>query len=197
MDKALFTRHAESDYSARGLVNGDPSVRVGLTEAGREQARALGAALASETIDLCVISEFPRTHETADEALAGRDVPRLVVTELNDPDYGDYEGGSLSDYRAWVTAHGSRVPIPGGRESRLDMIQRYARGLGAVLARPEATVLCVLHSLPLAYLIGALEGRDPAPRMGLVGYAEVLRIGRAELERAIARLETWCLAPTW
>jgi probable phosphoglycerate mutase len=197
IEVVLLARHAESEYSARGLVNGDPSVAVALTETGRRQARALGNALDGEGVDLCVVTDFPRTRETADLALTGRGVPRLVVAELDDPDYGDFEGRTLEEFRAWVAEHGSRAPIPGSTESRLDLVRRYAAGFRIVLARSERAVLCVLHSLPLAYLAGSLEGRDPAPRMELVGYAEVTRLRAAELERAVARLEAWCGAPTW
>jgi len=197
METALLVRHAESEYSASGLVNGDPSIRVALTPTGRQQARALGAALAGERIDLCVVTDFPRTQETADIALGDRPPPRLVVPELNDPDYGDFEGASLEEYRAWVGEHGSRVRIPGSLESRLDLVRRYALGFRTVLARPEPTVLCVLHSLPLAYVAGALDGRDPAPRMAVVGYAKVVRVEEAALDRAVARLEAWGEAPTW
>jgi probable phosphoglycerate mutase len=197
MELSLLARHAESEYSVKGLVNGDPAVSVGLTPAGRRQARALGAALAGEEVDLCIVTEFPRTQETADLALHERSTPRLVVPELNDPDYGDFEGLQLEDYRAWVAEHGSRVGIPGSTESRLDLVRRYARGFRTVLARPERTVLSVLHSLPLAYMVAALDGRDPAPRMDLVGYAELMRVEAPALERAVARLEAWSGAPTW
>ena len=37
----MFVRHGESEYSAKMLVNGDPSVAVALTEEGREQAEQL------------------------------------------------------------------------------------------------------------------------------------------------------------
>ena len=37
-----------------------------------------------EQIDLAAVTEFRRTQETADLALEGRDVPRLVVPELNE-----------------------------------------------------------------------------------------------------------------
>jgi 2,3-bisphosphoglycerate-dependent phosphoglycerate mutase len=197
VDVALFVRHAESEYSAKGLVNGDPAVPVGLTATGERQARALRALLAAEPIDLCVVTEFPRTQATADLALDGRSVPRLVVRDLNDPDYGEFEGAALDDYRAWVAAQGSRVRIRGSGESRLDLVRRYVRGFRTVLGRPETTVLCVLHSLPLAYLLAALEERDPAPRMALVGYTEVVWTTAVELAPAVERLETWCLAPTW
>jgi broad specificity phosphatase PhoE len=196
MQSVFLVRHAESEYSALGLVNGDPSVAVGLTEEGRRQARLLGEALSGEEVDLCVVTELSRTRETAELALANP-VRFLVVPELNDPDYGEFEGGSLDEYRAWVGEHGSGVLIPGSRESRLDLVRRYARGFRVVLGRPELVVLCVLHSLPLAYVAGALDGRAPAPRMAVVGYAEAAQVEAAALERAVARLEAWCGAPTW
>ena len=39
MDELILVRHAESEYSVRGLLNGDPRVAVALTDEGREQAR--------------------------------------------------------------------------------------------------------------------------------------------------------------
>jgi probable phosphoglycerate mutase len=197
MESVFLVRHAESEYSALGLVNGDPSVAVGLTEEGQRQARALREALSGEVVELCVVTEFSRTRETAALALTGQAVQFLVVPELNDPDYGDFEGALLDDYRAWLGEHGSSVLIPGSRESRLDLVRRYARGFRVVLSRPERVVLCVLHSLPLAYVAGALDGRAPAPRMAVVGYAEAVQVEAAALDRAVARLEAWCGAPTW
>ena len=95
MKQLLLARHGESEYSAKQLVNGDPGVSCPLTETGRDQARALGGILAEEQIDLCAVTEFERVRETAELALAGRDVPFIVVPELNDPRYGEFEGGSL------------------------------------------------------------------------------------------------------
>ena len=79
MEEAILSRHGESEYSVRGAINGDPTVAVALTEEGREQARRLGELLGDEPIELCVTSEFQRVRETADLALAGRGVPRLVL----------------------------------------------------------------------------------------------------------------------
>ena len=120
MERALLTRHAESQASVEGLTNGDPLRDVPLTEAGREQARALGLRLASEELDLCVVTEFRRTQETADIALEGRGVTRLVLPALNDIRFGDYEGRLLADYRVWARAHGPEDVVPGGDESRAD-----------------------------------------------------------------------------
>src|SRR5919202_2472513 len=116
MDDVILARHGVSEYSLRGIVNGDPAVAVALTETGREQARRLGELLADEPIELCVTSEFVRVRETADLALAGRDVPRLVVPELNDVRYGEFEGRPFEDYLVWARAYPPTDACPGGGE---------------------------------------------------------------------------------
>jgi len=105
METVILARHGESEYSVRGLVNGDPSVRVPLTAQGRDEARLLGERLRGRELDLCVTSDFERAEETASVALAGRDVRRLVVPELGDIHMGSFEGKTLEEYRAW--SHGA------------------------------------------------------------------------------------------
>jgi 2,3-bisphosphoglycerate-dependent phosphoglycerate mutase len=192
----LVARHGESEFSARSLVNGDPGVACPLTESGRAQARALGAALAEERVDLCAVTEFERVRETAELALAGRDVPFLVVPELNDPRYGDFEGGPLDAYREWAWERGPLDAPPGG-EHRGQIAHRYARGMRLLLDRPEDAILLVAHSLPLAYLRDAAGGIPPRSRMDMVEYAQVLRLGRAEVEQAVRVLEAWAAAPAF
>lgn len=198
MQTLILARHGESEYSARGLLNGDPSVAVGLTEAGEAQARELGAALRETRIDLCVTTEFGRTRRTAELVLAGREVPLEIWPELNDPHAGSYEGLPIDDYLVWAGAAGSAEPVPGGGQSRQAVVTRCARAYRALLERPEPTILVVLHALPLAYLLGALDGTAPAPRMHRpVGYADAHSVDAGALGDAVELLEAWCAAPGW
>jgi probable phosphoglycerate mutase len=197
METALLARHGESEASLRGAMNGNPQTAVKLTELGREQARRLGEELAGEPIDLCVTSEFGRTHETADLALAGRDVPRLVLPELNDIRVGEFEGRLLTDYRRWAHAQTPLAIPPGGDESRADVVARYVQAYRTILARPERTVLVVAHGLPIRYVLNAARGVHPAPVLEQVELAHAYRLAREELEAAVARLEDWCRAPSW
>jgi len=196
METVILARHGESELSAAGVVSGDPAEPRGLTELGREQARQLGAGLADEPIELCVTSEFARARETADLALAGRDVPRLVVPELNDVRFGEFEGRPFDEYRAWA---GSRAPTeePPGGESRAEVAARYVRGFRRVLERPERTVLVVAHGLPLRYTLLALKDLDPTPIVEQVPLAEPYRLRRDELEGAVERLDRWSRTPVW
>jgi broad specificity phosphatase PhoE len=192
-----FARHGESESSARGALNGDTSVPVGLTAAGVEQACALGEALAGEHFDVCVTTAFQRTRETADEALRGREIPRVVVPELNDPLYGPYEGAQIEDYRDWAAAASSRDAPGEGGESRYEVVERYARGYRLLLERPEESILVVAHSLPIAYALNARAGEPPAARVPLVDYAKAYPFTRLELRRAAITLEYWLAMPTW
>jgi probable phosphoglycerate mutase len=197
MRRAFFARHGESEYSVKELLNGDVAVSVGLTPAGVEQARRLGRSLRVEPLDLCVTTELERVRLTADLALVERDVPRLVVPELNDPLYGPFEGKLIEEYRAWAVG-ASSADLPGeGGESRHAIVDRYVRGFRIVLDRPEESLLVVAHSLPLSYLLGALEGLAPGARAPLVPYAIPYGLTAEELERSIDVLEAWLAAPTW
>ena len=196
MRRLLAARHGESELSAKALVNGDPGVACPLTELGRVQAQALATALADERIDLCVVTEFERVRETAEIALAGRDIPFLVLPELNDPRYGEFEGGSIVAYREWVWARGP-LDAPAGGEHRGDLAGRYGRGLRILADRPEDTILLVAHSLPLAYLRDAAAGTAPRSRMEMVEYAQVVRLDLGELEQAVAVLDAWAAAPAF
>jgi 2,3-bisphosphoglycerate-dependent phosphoglycerate mutase len=196
VEQVLLVRHAESEFSVRGLTNGDPENEVALTERGREQARLLGEHLTATEIDLCVVSEFQRAQETADLALEGRDLPRLVLPELNDIRFGEFEGRLLADYRAWARAHGPEDEVPGG-ENRAESVVRYVAGFRALLKRPEPTILVVAHSLPIRYVLNAAAGGLPKPAMEQVPYAEPFPLSAAELTEAAERLETWSLAPAW
>ena len=138
MDEVILARHGESELSVVGAVSGDPAVACGLTHTGEEQARRLGKQLADVKIDLCVTSEFERVRQTADLALAGRDVPRLDLADLNDVRFGRFEGGTLADYRVWAAANDPTVEAPGGGESRSATVARYVRAYRTILARPAA-----------------------------------------------------------
>jgi broad specificity phosphatase PhoE len=197
MERVILVRHGQSESSAGAICSGDPTAGRGLTPEGREQALALGLALVDEPIELCATSEFSRTRETADLALTGREVPRLVVPELNDIRFGRFEGGPLAEYRVWAAAHGPAEACPGGGESRAEAAARFAAGYRTLLARPEATVLAVTHVLPIRYALSALDGRDPTPLIERVAECEPFELSAADLERAVARVEAWSRAPVF
>jgi probable phosphoglycerate mutase len=197
VERLILARHGESEYSVRGAANGDPLVAVGLTPLGRAQAGRLGELLADEPLDLCATSEFGRVRETACVALAGREVRRLVLPELNDIRLGDYEGAQLDAYRTWAHANTPDVEPPGGGESRVACVRRYLRAFERLRGRPERTILVVAHGLPIRYLLNAREGHAPVPFLEQVPYAEPFPLSGEEFDAAVELLERWSLAPAW
>jgi len=155
----VIARHGESTLNLENKINGDPSVPVALTEKGCEESRLLGRQIAHVPIELCVVTRFGRTHETAQIALHGRNVPFEVEPLLDDIDVGDLEGIPLEEYRAWKRSHTRHDPFPGG-ESLDNAARRYALAFQKLLERPETSILVVAHEIPLRYAINAAGGSD-------------------------------------
>jgi broad specificity phosphatase PhoE len=186
----ILSRHGESTLNVERRVNGDPSVPAPLTPAGREASARLGAQVAGVPIELCVHTRFARTRETAELAIAGREVRMEVEPLLDDIDVGELEGASIDDYRDWKHAHTPRDPFPGG-ESLDDAACRYARAFRRLLARPEPAILVVCHEIPLRYALNAAAGSDELDGpTHLVANATPYLFDEESLERATARIES-------
>jgi len=193
VERAILTRHAESAYSAKNLLNGDPYRWCPLSRRGRKEARRLGEQLRDEPIDLCVTTRFMRTRETADIALEGRAIPRLVVPELDDVKVGDFEGKNVEEMRRWQRDHGPTAAPPGGGESRVDALSRYIDGYRKVLAREEPAVLVVAHGLPITAVLLAARGEGiPLTLEGVqVEPAQPHPVTANELAAALRTLRQW------
>ena len=190
----MLARHAESELNVRERLNGDPSVEDPLTESGRTQARALGEA--AGPVALVVHTEFSRTRETAELAWPG--VPRLVVPELNEFTFGLYEGTRWTEgFEDWVRTSTSHVGAPGGGESRVTAVQRFARGYRVLLDRPEDRVAVVAHGAPVRYVLLALDGKSPVQVLEGVDRARPFIVDADRLGEALDALEAWAAAPDW
>jgi broad specificity phosphatase PhoE len=143
-------------FNVDGVVNGDPARDRGLAPGGVEESRGLGMQIAGVPIDLCVVSAFPRAQQTAQLALdmRGDAVPTEVDVGLDDIRVGDLEGHPLADYRAWKRGRTRADPFPGG-ESLDAAAHRYADAYERLLGRPESTILCVCHEIPVRYAVNA------------------------------------------
>src|SRR5256885_15782405 len=154
----LVVRHGQSLFNVDKVVNGDPALDRGLSEQGIEEAERLAGQLAALPLDLVAVSPFPRALQTANIALADRDVPHLVDEELGDVRIGELEGGSLDAYRE-TPAHSNRNErFPGG-ESLDEAALRYAGACERLLARDEPVPLLVCHEVPARVPAHAAGGR--------------------------------------
>jgi broad specificity phosphatase PhoE len=156
----LISRHGQSTLNVEQRVNGDPDVRVDLTEEGRANARGLGQQIANIPIGLCIHTRFDRTRQTAELALEDRGVPFEVEPLLDDIYVGDLEGETIQDYRAWKSRHMRADRFPGG-ESLDDAGRRYVRAFRNLLDRETPDlVLVVTHEIPIRYALNAVAGSD-------------------------------------
>jgi alpha-ribazole phosphatase len=190
MERIILVRHALAASNRDGLCSFAPPGE-GLTPEGVEQARRLRTLLETERIELGFATELRRTQETLELALEGRDVPMIVVPELNEIHFGSYDGGLLDLYREWAWAEQPTIEAPGGGESRAAAAARYARGLRIVLDREERVALVVGHALFARYVLDAAAGLPPAARMTPVEHATPFRLDAADVERAVRLLEEW------
>ena len=183
----LVARHGQSLFNVDHVVNGDPELDRGLSEQGIEEAERLAGQLAALPLDLVAVSPFPRALQTANIALAGREVPHLVDEELGDVRVGELEGASLEAYRA-APAHSNRKDrFPGG-ESLDEAALRYAAAFGRLLARDEHATLVVCHEIPVRYLANAAAGsRELNGPLAYVANATPYLFDEASLGRAVGR----------
>ncbi len=188
MQLYVIARHGESTLNFENRVNGDPSVPVQLTDKGREESHLLGQQIAHIPIELCLHTRFPRTRETAEIALAGRDIPFEEDAALDDIYLGELEGKTLDEYRAWKREHTRHDRFPGG-ESLDEAARRYATAFEQLLERPESPILVVTHEIPLRYAINAADGSDnlDGPAHQLVNATPYLFDDNA-LSRAIGQI---------
>ena len=194
MRSLLAARHAETELNVTAVLNGDPSVGVALTDAGRAQARRLGES--AGPVDLVAHSAFGRARETAE--LAWPETPTLEVPELNEFRYGRFEGTRWDDgFADWTRASPPGEECPGGGDSRVSAVARYVRGFRILAERPEERVALVAHGAHVAYLLLARAGRPPAPVLEHIPFARGYELTSAELLRAIELLEGWAASPTW
>jgi len=147
--KLIATRHAETNYNVKDLVNYDPAVDVHLTEKGIKQAEALAEQLKDFKFDTIYISRLKRTKQTADiiNRYHGQD---LVVNELLDDTRNGFEGRPYGEAKLWRDTQPDPVTARymGKYESVNDMTDRVRKFLGFLREhhREDETILIVTSS---------------------------------------------------
>lgn len=166
--RVYLMRHGFVDYTSEAVRKArDPSIAA-LTERGREEALAAGAALADVHFDLALCSGLLRTVQTAEIVLAAHHAPPVLETDAR---FGEVRSGSYMEFHSaehlaavmtftfeQAGEEGARF-LPGG-ELFSDALLRIKDGLSDLLARPGwATALVVAHEVVnrmlLADVIGA------------------------------------------
>ena len=188
--EVVLVRHGETEWSRSGKHTGRTGVP--LTEEGRRQAAALGAALGKWRFALVLTSPLTRARETC--RLAGLGDVAHERAELMEWDYGEYEGRTTPEIRearpGWTLW---RDGVPGGETAdevgaRVDRViadLRAAGGDAAVFAHRHVLRVLAARWLGLAPTEGRWFALDTAT-ISVLGW---------ERETAVIRLWNSAAAP--
>lgn len=195
MNELILARHASSEITELGVVNGDAAVPDQLSATGVAQALSrLAPVLETRPPDVVVTSRFARTAETAAVALASVAVPSEIDPGLDDLHFGVMEGRPLTEYRSWYAAHGPDGRIGGSAESRRQTVVRWVRAFSRISSRPEDRVLVVTHGLAVTYLLRSANGDDLDGFVQPAAHAEPHILDSDTVTNALARLSDWSVA---
>ena len=184
--RVLLARHGETEWNAKGLIQGN--VDIPLSAVGRAQSEALARRLALDPPARIVSSDLSRAVETADVVARLTGIAVEKDPALREQNLGAWEGLHFMDVRArWpeeARLFHERAPHfrPGGGESREEMQARVAAALERHAPRPgDGTVLVVAHGGVLSLLLYAVLGLPLAsPRRFLLPNAGLTTLHRVD-----------------
>jgi probable phosphoglycerate mutase len=164
----VLVRHGVTEHTtAKKLTGGLAGHNLGLTDEGRDQARATADWLAplAGTIDLVVASPVRRTQETAEIVAARLETELDTEDGLAEMEFGSWEGLTFAEVRdrhpddldSWL---GSLDVAPGGTgESLRSVEKRVLASLERVLAAHAGqTLVLVSHVTPIKVLVAHALG---------------------------------------
>ena len=158
--RVFLLRHGETDWNARGLVQGAGN-DLPLNANGRQQAALVAREIAPFRVGVVVSSHLQRASQTAQvirAQLVGT-TQHVVMTEFGEMGFGELEGTALrgpestEESRNKFKIHEKRLQMdrleayPGGGESTADVESRALQGLAKLYEQfPEAeSFMIVAH----------------------------------------------------
>lgn len=184
----MLVRHGETEWSRAGKHTGRTDVP--LTEAGRQEAQAVGAALAKHRFALVLTSPLARAAETC--RLAGLGETAEERDDLREWDYGAYEGRTTAEIRAkrpgwslWADGapDGETAAEVGERADRVIAELCSVDGDVAVFAHGHLLRVVAARWLGLEPGAGRMFALDPAT-ISILGYERETPVIRLWNERA-------------
>lgn len=134
-----FLRHGETDWNARGIMQGQTDVP--LSEVGLRQAKAIAETVAALPIATVCCSSLRRARHTAEIASADLRLPLIAIDDLRECRFGIYEGKPAAG--PWRDDWVNGGALPGG-ETHDEYVTRALRGLNSALSH-RGPVLVVAH----------------------------------------------------
>jgi broad specificity phosphatase PhoE len=181
--EVVLVRHGETEWSREGKHTGRTDVP--LTEHGRRQAQAVGAALRGRRFALVLTSPLTRALETC--RLAGFGDVAELRDELREWDYGAFEGRTTIEIRAEVPGWALwREGVPEGET--IDQVAARVNGVIAELRSVQGNALLFAHGHVLRVLAARWLGLEPqAGALFALDPASISALGH-ERETSVIRL---------
>jgi len=149
----IFIRHGETPLTPERRFSGSGGSNPGLTEKGREQARAVGRELAARKPEFLLVSPMQRTRDTAEEISALVGLQPIFDEDWVEASFGSWDGMTPDEveeqfpdeFKAWVS---DPWFAQGGGESYAATAERV-RGALAKVAKEYAgkTIAIVTHNV--------------------------------------------------
>jgi broad specificity phosphatase PhoE len=199
--KLLVVRHGQTDDNARGIFQGQDG--AALNDKGKEQARKLGARLATGTRPPFTIhsSDLARARETAEiVGLAVRATPTMDP-DLREMLLGAWQGLTFAQIASrfpdeWAAWRGGDTELRrGGGETYAELAARMTRAMHRIADSCEGrAAIVVSHGAAIKTFVGVVLGTVPGTpvwlrALGVPGNTSVTLIERDE--DRMFRLVTW------
>ena len=141
--QVYFMRHGQTNYNVQSLCNDDPKKDVHLTHIGIEQAEIVANKLKDKNIQRIIVSELPRTRQTAKIINQYHHAPIEQRAEINDI-YTGFDSKPVIDYQQAIAHDPLHAKIKNG-ESLMEHRQRILKFLDWLRLQPESSILVVAH----------------------------------------------------
>jgi probable phosphoglycerate mutase len=170
-DRLLFlARHGETAWNRAGRWQGKTDIP--LSDAGRAQARVLGAALTGRGIAAVHASDLQRATETAEIVAGLLGIAAFGVdARLRERGFGCFEGFTREECaerhpEAWARYLADRQSTPPGGEPRPEVAARVVAALTDLARAPRApgeATLVISHGGTIRTFIHEVTGVAPPP----------------------------------
>ncbi len=187
MGEIWLIRHGETAWTVTGQHTGKRDIPM--TETGESHAMAVGKFLNGKSFEMVLVSPLSRAQDTC--RLAGYAKNAIVVSEIAEWDYGNYEGRTRQEIRqeipGWtIWSNG----VPGG-ETLEQVAQRAQRTIERIL-NAKGDVALFSHGHFLRVLACCWLGLAPVTAgLFMLDTASVSILGSESTRRVMKR---WNLA---
>lgn len=188
MSVITLLRHAPTVASVAGLASGRCSLDMPIAP-GSERPATIDVS----EFSVVVTSRYRRTKDTAD--LLGVELERRIESaSIDEPDYGQFDGGPWEEFGGWARTHGLHTVAPSAQSSWLDQLRRAVTWLAepSTWQRTADEPLVVCHG----YLWAATQrftAESLIPEISNIyspPYLTPLRVDKSEFRRFAAALES-------